>query len=79
MGLVLPLPGDMSAGGIVNDDDALPPGAADDDEGWDCDTAVRTDYVLQVTSPVSLLTQTSFTTHFVQYIQYTLSVHFILL
>ncbi len=32
MGLVLPMPGDMSAGGVVNDDDALPP---DDDEGWD--------------------------------------------
>ena len=75
MGLVLPMPGDMSAGVLVNDDDALPPSTADDDEGWDCDTAVRTDYVLQVTSPVSLLTQTSFTTHFVQYIQYTLSVH----
>ncbi len=25
MGLVLPMPGDMSAGGVVNDDDALPP------------------------------------------------------
>ncbi len=24
-GLVLPMPGDMGAGGIVNDDDALPP------------------------------------------------------
>jgi hypothetical protein len=40
-----------------------------------CDTSVRTEYVLPVTSPVSLLTQTSFTTHSVQYIQYTLSVH----
>ena len=44
-----------------------------------CDTAVRTEYVLPVTSPVSLLTQTSFTTHSVQYIQYTLSVHLTLL
>ncbi len=43
-----------------------------------CDTAVRTEYVLPVTSPVSLRTQTSFTTHSVQYIQYTLSVHFTL-
>ena len=40
MGLVLPMPGDMSAGGIVNDDDALPPGAADDDEGWDGESRV---------------------------------------
>ena len=45
----------------------------------DCDTAVRTQYVLPVTSPVSLLTQTFFTTHSVQYIQYTLSVHLSLL
>ena len=37
-----------------------------------CDTVVRTEYVLPVTSPVS---QTSFTTHSVQYTQYTLSVH----
>ena len=37
-----------------------------------CDTEVRTEYVLPVTSPVSHLTQTSFTTHSVQY---TLSVH----
>ena len=36
-----------------------------------CDTAVRTQYVLPVTSPV----HTSFTTHSVQYTQYTLSVH----
>ena len=43
-------------------------------EGY-CDTAVRTKYVLPVTSPVSHLTQTSFTTHSVQYTQYTLSVH----
>ena len=35
MGLVLPMPGDMSAGRLVNDDDALPPGVADDEEGWD--------------------------------------------
>jgi hypothetical protein len=47
-------------------------------EGY-CDTAVRTEYVLPVTSPVSLLTRTSFTTHSVQYIQYTLSVHLTLL
>ena len=40
-----------------------------------CDTSVRTEYVLPVTSPVSHLTQTSFTTHSVQYTQYTLSVH----
>ena len=46
-------------------------------QNWDgiqgCDTAVRTQYVLHVTSPVSLLTQT------VQYTQYTLSVHHTLL
>ena len=36
---------------------------------------VALQYVLPVTSPVSLLTRTSFTTHSVQYIQYTLSVH----
>ena len=40
-----------------------------------CDTSVCTEYVLPVTSPVSHLTQTSFTTNSVQYIQYTLSVH----
>ena len=33
MGLVLPMPGDMSAGRLVNDNDALPPGVADDEEG----------------------------------------------
>ena len=38
-------------------------------------TAVRTEYVLPITSPASHLTQTSFTTHSVQYTQYTLSVH----
>ena len=32
-----------------------------------CDSAVRTKYVLPVTSPVSHLTQTSFTTHSAQY------------
>ena len=32
--LILPMPGDMSAGRLVNDDDdALPPGVADDEEG----------------------------------------------
>jgi hypothetical protein len=40
---------------------------------------VTLQYVLPVTSPVSLLIQTSFTTHSVQYIQYTLSVHLSLL
>ncbi len=40
-----------------------------------CDTAVRTQYVLPVTSPALHLTQTSFTTYSVQYTQYTLSVH----
>ena len=35
MGLVLPMPGDMSAGRLVTDDDALPPDVADDKEGWD--------------------------------------------
>jgi hypothetical protein len=29
------MPGDMSAGRLVNDDDALPPGVTDDEEGWD--------------------------------------------
>ena len=34
MGLVLPMLGDMSAGRLVNDDDdALPPGVADDEDG----------------------------------------------
>jgi hypothetical protein len=28
MGLVLPMPGDMGDGGLVNDDDALPPDVA---------------------------------------------------
>ena len=32
MGLVLPMPGDMSAGRLVNVDDALPSGVADDEE-----------------------------------------------
>ncbi len=36
----MPMPGDMGAGGIVNDDDALPPGVADDEEGWDGDSRV---------------------------------------
>ncbi len=40
MWLVLPMPGDMGAEGLVNDDDALPPGAADDDEGWDGESRV---------------------------------------
>jgi len=40
MGLVLPMPGDMGAGGLVNDDDALPPGVADDEEGWVGDSRV---------------------------------------
>ncbi len=41
MGLVLPMPGDMGARGLVNDDDALPPpGIADDEEGWDGDSRV---------------------------------------
>jgi hypothetical protein len=40
MGLVLPKPGDMGAGGIVNDDDALLPVVADDEEGWDGDSRV---------------------------------------
>ena len=38
MGLVLPKPGDMSAGRLVNDDDALPSGVAD--EGWDGDIRI---------------------------------------
>jgi hypothetical protein len=46
---------------------------------WECDTSVRTEYVKPVTSPVSHLTQTSFTTHSVQYIQYSLSVQLSLL
>ncbi len=40
MGLVLPMPGDMGAGRLVNDDDALPPVVADDEEDWDGDTRV---------------------------------------
>ncbi len=40
MGLVLPMPGDMGAGGIMNDDDALPPGVADEEEGWDGESRV---------------------------------------
>ena len=40
MGLVLPMPGDMSAGRIVDDDDALLPGAADDDDGLDGNSRV---------------------------------------
>ncbi len=35
MGLVLSMPGDMGTGRLVNDDDELPPGVADDEEGWD--------------------------------------------
>ena len=35
MGLVLPIPGDVGAGRLANDDDALPPGVTDDEEGWD--------------------------------------------
>jgi len=31
--LVLPMPGDMGAGRLVNDDDALLSGVADDEEG----------------------------------------------
>ena len=42
-------------------------------------SAVRTEHVLRVTSPVSHLTETSFTTHSVQYIQYTMFVHLSLL
>jgi hypothetical protein len=33
IGLVLPTPEDMRAGRLVDDDDALPPDAADDEEG----------------------------------------------
>ena len=40
MGLVLPIPGDMSAGWLVDDDDALLPGAADDDDGLDGNSRV---------------------------------------
>ena len=40
MGLVLPMPGDMSAGRLVDDDDALPPGIADDDDGLDGNSRV---------------------------------------
>ena len=35
IGLVLPTPGDMRAGRLVDDDDALPPGTANDDDGLD--------------------------------------------
>jgi hypothetical protein len=43
---------------------------------WDqCDTSVRTKYILHTFSPVSLLTQTSFTTVSVQHTQYPLPVH----
>jgi len=34
------MPGDMSAGRLVNDDDALPPVVADDEEGPDGDIKV---------------------------------------
>ncbi len=47
------------------DTEALP--TTDLEQAAWCDTAVRTEYVLPVTSPVSLLTQTSFTTHSVLY------------
>ena len=40
MGLVLPMPGDMSAGRLVDDDDALLPGTADDDDGLDGNSKV---------------------------------------
>ena len=40
MGLVLPMPGDMSTGPLVDDDDALLPGTADDDDGLDGDSRV---------------------------------------
>ena len=40
MGLVLSMPGDMSAGRLVDDDDALPPGIADDDDGLDGNSRV---------------------------------------
>jgi hypothetical protein len=40
IGLVLSTPGDMRAGRLVDDDDALPPGAADDEEGLDGDIRV---------------------------------------
>jgi hypothetical protein len=42
MGLVLPMSGDMSAGRLVNDDDALSPGVADDEEGWNGNIRVTT-------------------------------------
>ena len=35
IGLVLPTPGDMRAGRLEDDDDALPPGTADDEDGLD--------------------------------------------
>jgi len=40
MGLVLPMPGDKSAGRFVNDDDALPSGVADDEDGKEGDIRV---------------------------------------
>ena len=40
MGLVLPMPGVMSAGRLVDDDDALLPGTADDDDGLDGNSRV---------------------------------------
>ena len=40
MGLVLPMPGDMSAERLVDDDDALLPGTADDDDGLDGNSRV---------------------------------------
>ena len=43
MGLVLPMPGDISAGRFVDDDDALLPGAANDDDGLSTDAGVGTD------------------------------------
>ena len=40
MGLVLPMPGVMSAGRLVDDDDALLLGTADDDDGLDGNSRV---------------------------------------
>ena len=40
MGLVLPMPGDMGTGRLVDDDDALLPGTADDDDGLDGNSRV---------------------------------------
>ena len=61
LGLVLPMPGDMSAGRLVNDDDA-PPDVADVGEGWDMTDALivgtravkllRPDKVLKLRPPV---------------------------